>query len=208
MIPTFRTPALSRTDAPRSGRRRWLMLTASLAAATAAGCTTTNQQRGDGSPAARRRSINSASTAALSRLYEQVPGSREMVRQAHGVLIFPGVVSAGLVVGGSYGEGELRVGDRVDGYYSTASGSVGWQAGADSRAIFLLFMSDAALKRFRESKGWTAGADANVSMAKSGASASIDTNTARQEVVGYALTNAGLMANLTIDGTKITRLDL
>ena len=194
---------------PVSGRRQLLVMTATLAAAGAvAGCTTTSREGGDSSPAARRRKIDSASTEALSRLYKQVPDSQTMVSRARGVLIFPGVMSAGLIVGGSYGEGELRVGNRVDGYYSTASGSVGLQAGADSRAIFILFMTDAALDKFRNSKGWTAGADANVSMLRAGASAGVDSSTASQEVVGYVLTNAGLMANLTIDGTKITRLDL
>ena len=191
------------------GRRQILTMTASLAAvAAAAGCTTTSRDGGDGSPAARRRSIDSASTSALSRLYEQVSDSRVMVGKARGVLIFPNVVSAGLVVGASHGDGELRIGERVDGYYSTTSASVGLQAGADSRAIFILFMTQAALDKFRNSKGWTAGADANVSMLKAGASAGVDTNTANQEVVGYVMTNAGLMANLTVDGTKITKLDI
>jgi len=194
---------------PDEGRRHLLVMSASLAAVAAvAGGTTTSREGGDGSPAARRRSIDTASTSALSRLYEQVPDSRTMVGKARGVLVFPSVVSAGLVVGASHGDGQLRVGDRVDGYYSTTSASVGLQAGADSRAIFILFMTQAALDKFRNSKGWTAGADANVSMLKAGASAGVDTNTANQEVVGYVLTNAGLMANLTVDGTKISKLDL
>ena len=194
---------------PIEGRRQLLVMTASLAAAGAlASCTTTSGEGGDGSPMARRRKIDTASTEALSRLYEQVPNSRTMIDRARGVLIFPSVVSAGLIVGASHGEGQLRIGNRIDSYYSTTSGSIGLQAGADSRAIFILFMTDAALDKFRHSNGWTAGADANVSMIKSGASAGVDTTTANQEVVGYALTNAGLMANLTVDGTKINRLDL
>lgn len=200
-----RTLALPSPDA---GRRHLLVMSASLAAVAAAGCTTTSRSGGEGSPAARRRSIDTASTSALTKLYEQVSDSRTMVGKARGVLIFPNVVSAGLVVGGSHGDGELRIGDRVDSYYSTTSASVGLQAGADSRAVFILFMTQAALDKFRNSKGWTAGADANVSMLKAGASAGVDTNTANQEVVGYVLTNAGLMANLTVDGTKITRLDI
>lgn len=204
----MKTP-FSNAVQPNNNRRQLLVMTASLAAAGAlAGCTTTDGQGGDGSPMARRRKIDTASTAALSKLFEQVPDSRTMVGKARGVLIFPTVISAGLVVGASHGEGQLRVGDLVDGYYSTTSGSVGLQAGADSRAIFILFMTQAALDKFRNSQGWTAGADANVSMIKSGASAGVDTNTANQEVVGYVLTNAGLMANLTVDGTKISKLDI
>ncbi len=196
-------------SSPDNGRRHLLVKSASLVAVAAfAGCTTTSREGGDGSPAARRRSIDTASTSALSKLYEQVPDSRTMVSKARGVLVFPSVVSAGLVVGASHGDGQLRVGDRVDGYYSTTSASIGLQAGADSRAVYILFMTQSALDKFRNSKGWTAGADANVSMLKAGASAGVDTNTGTQEVVGYVLTNAGLMANLTVDGTKISKLDL
>ena len=128
--------------------------------------------------------------------------------KARGVLVFPKVVSAGLVVGGSYGKGQLMVGGRTDGYYSTASVSAGLLAGADSKAVYVLFMNDESLAKFKASKGWTAGADANVTVINAGANASIDTQTAKQPVVGYVLTNAGLMANLSIDGTKITPLDI
>jgi lipid-binding SYLF domain-containing protein len=118
------------------------------------------------------------------------------------------VVSAGLGVGGSYGQGALRVGGKSVGYYSTTAASVGLLAGADSKAVFLLFMTQDALDKFRASNGWTAGADASVTMLKVGASAAIDTQTAQQPIVGFALSNAGLMANLSLDGTKISKLDL
>ena len=124
------------------------------------------------------------------------------------MLVFPSVVSAGLGVGGSYGQGALRVGGRSVGYYSTTAASVGLLAGADSKAVFLLFMTQGALDKFRASNGWTAGADASVTMLKVGASAGIDTQTAQQPIVGFALSNAGLMANLSLDGTKVSKLDL
>ena len=144
----------------------------------------------------------------MTKLYAQVPGSRELVGKAKGVLVFPSVVSAGLGVGGSYGQGALRTGTKTDGYYSTTAASVGLLAGADSKAVYVLFMTQDALDKFRASKGWTAGADASVTMLKTGASAALDTQTARAPVLGYALSNAGLMANLSIDGTKVNKLDL
>jgi lipid-binding SYLF domain-containing protein len=128
--------------------------------------------------------------------------------RARGVLVFPAVVSAGLGIGGSYGQGALRVGGRTEGYYSTTAASVGLLAGADSKAVYVLFMTQDALDKFRASKGWTAGADASVTMIKVGTSAAIDTQTMQQPVVGYALSNAGLMANLSLDGTKVSKLDL
>ena len=181
-------------------------LASGLLAVLATACSSTSTSSGDA--AAKRSSIDASVDSAMSRLHAQVPGSRELTGKARGVLVFPSVVSAGLGVGGSYGQGALRVGGRSVGYYSTTAASVGLLAGADSKAVFLLFMTQDALDRFRASNGWTAGADASVTMMKTGASAAIDTQTAQQPVVGFALSNAGLMANLSLDGTKVSKLDL
>lgn len=186
--------------------KRYFLATALVAALATTACTTTSNQSGD--PAARRTSIDSSVDSALSKLYAQAPGSRELVAKSKGVLVFPSVVSAGLGIGGSYGQGALRAGGKTDGYYSTTAASVGLLAGADSKAVYVLFMTQEALDKFRNSKGWTAGADASVTMLKVGASAAVDTQTVQQPVVGYALSNAGLMANLSLDGTKVNKLDL
>src|SRR5689334_23893059 len=171
---------------------------AALAVMAALGaCSTTNPNVAS-NPVAERRSIEAESAAALDKLYAQVPGSREMVAKARGVLVFPKVVSAGLVVGGSHGRGELIVNGRPEGFYSTTAASVGLLAGADSKAVYILFMNDEALEKFRASDGWTAGADASISILKAGADAGVDTMTVKQPVVGYVLTNAGLMANVSI----------
>lgn len=187
-------------------KTRYSLATLALAAAMAA-CSTTNPNVGN-DPMAERSSIDTDVSGALGKLYAQEPGSRTMVAKARGVLVFPRVVSAGLVVGGSYGKGELLVGGRSEGFYSTTAASVGLLAGADSKAVYILFMTDESLDKFRASKGWTAGADASVSLIKAGADASVDTQTIKQPVVGYVLTNGGLMANLSIDGTKISRLSI
>jgi len=181
-------------------------LATSLIALAATACTTSSKDSAD--PAAKRRAIDADVDAALAKLFAQVPGSRELAAKARGVLVFPSVLSAGFGVGGSYGQGALRAGGSTQGYYSTTAASVGLLAGADSKAVYLLFMTQDALDKFRNSKGWTAGADASVTMMKVGAQAAVDTQTAAAPVVGYALSNAGLMANLSIDGTKVNKLDL
>lgn len=186
--------------------RRSLIL-ASASTVLLAACTTSKPET-PADAATKRRSINASADEALARLYKQVEDSRAVVGRARGVLIFPKVVSAGFMVGGSYGEGVLRTGNQPVAYYSTTAVSVGFLAGAESKALFFLFMTDEALKAFRNSSGWTAGADASVSVLRAGASAAIDTQTAKQSVLGYVLTNEGLMANLSIDGTKVQRLDL
>ncbi len=187
--------------------RKREFLATGLATVFAVACTTTGSSA-SGDSSAKRSSIDASVDSALSKLDGQVPGSRELAARAKGVLVFPSVVSAGLGIGGSYGQGALRVGGRTDGYYSTTAASVGLLAGADSKAVYILFLTQDALDKFRASRGWTAGADASVTMLKSGASAAMDTQTAQQAVVGYALNNAGLMANLSLDGTKVSKLDL
>lgn len=172
----------------------------------ASGCTTTGPVSGD--PDARRRSIDADIDTALARLYGQVQGSEQLVSGARGVLVFPSVLEAGLIVGASRGQGALRVGGRTQSYHATTGGSFGLQAGAQSTAVFLLFMADDALARFRNSSGWTVGADASVTMLSVGANAQVTTATAQQPIIGYVLSNRGLMAGITLDGTRITRLDL
>ena len=185
-----------------------LVAAAALATGSITGCTTTSKPPAD-TPAAKRAGLEAEVDAALARLYAQDPSARELVGKARGTLVFPSVVTAGFVVGGSYGEGALRspLGS-TDGYYKTVAGSVGLLAGAESRMVFILFMNQAALDKFKASKGWTAGADASVSMMQTGAAAGVNTATAQQAIVGYVLTKAGLMANLSLEGTKISPIDL
>jgi lipid-binding SYLF domain-containing protein len=179
---------------------------AALGIGAITGCSTTTTAPGGNDTMAKRESIDANVDSALARLYAQDPSSRELVAKARGVLVFPSIVSAGLVVGGSYGQGALRVHGRTTEYYSTAAGSVGLLAGAESKAMFLLFMTDDSLAKFRASKGWTVGADASVTVVNVGANAQIDTKTAQQAIIGYVLTNGGLMANASLEGTKITPL--
>ena len=183
-----------------------LATAAALGLGTVAGCSTTTSTASGGSPMAKRESIDASVDAALSKLYQQVPGSRELVAKSRGTLVFPSVLSAGFVVGGSYGEGALRRGSRSVAYYSTAAGSVGLLAGAESKSIILLFMTQDVLDKFEASKGWTVGADASVTLVAVGANAQIDSKTAQQSIIGFVMTNGGLMANVSLEGTKFTRL--
>jgi lipid-binding SYLF domain-containing protein len=192
-----------------STKIRTLTTIAAVALCSAAfvGCTTTRP--GDsGSSSSSRTSIDAQVDASLSKLYQAVPGSREMVSKSAGVLVFPSVVGASLGVGAEYGRGALRTGGRTQSYYSTTAGSIGFQAGAQSKAVIYLFNTQEALAKFRASKGWTAGADATVAVANIGANGSVDTNTIRQPVVGFVLTNVGLEAGVSVSGAKITEISM
>jgi lipid-binding SYLF domain-containing protein len=186
---------------------RIVMSAAAIAVAGVAfvGCTTTMKGDSPSGPTS-RSSIDAQVDAALSKLYMNVPGSRELVAKSKGVLVFPDVIGASLVVGAQYGRGALRVNGRTEAYYSTTAGSLGFQAGAQSKAVIYLFTTQQALDKFRTSKGWTVGADATVALATIGANGSLDTNTLQQPVVGFVLTNVGLEAGVSLQGAKIEQI--
>lgn len=172
-----------------------------------AGCSTTSGG-GSSDPAAKRRQIDAEVDNALAQLNAATPDARELAGRAQGVLVFPSVVTAGFVVGGSYGTGALRKHGATTGYYSVSAASVGLLAGAQSKAMYLFFMTQDALQKFESNPGWTAGVDASVALAQMGADAHISTETAKAPIIGFVHTNAGLMANLSFDGTKVNKLDL
>jgi lipid-binding SYLF domain-containing protein len=194
----------------KSQRLLLSLLAATFSAATMTGCgttsTVTTTSETTNNVAQQRREIDTNVSASLTRLYNNTPGSRELVSKAKGVLVFPSVIAAGLGVGGEYGQGALRINNATTDYYSLGSVSVGLQIGAQSKAIYFLFMTQEALDKFRASQGWSVGADASVAVLRAGANGAIDINTVQGPVVAFVLTNAGLMANLTLEGTKITRL--
>jgi lipid-binding SYLF domain-containing protein len=170
------------------------------------GCTTTSGQSAD--PAARRQTIDAGVDQALSQLQREIPTSQGLIASAKGVLVFPSVLTGGFIVGAAHGQGALRKAGKTAGYFSTTAISVGLLAGAQSKAVFILFMTEDALARFEASQGWTAGVDGSVALITVGAAAQVTTQTGQQPIVGYVLTNAGLMANLSLDGTRIVRLSL
>jgi lipid-binding SYLF domain-containing protein len=174
-----------------------------------AGCTTTSGTPDNASTnMSKRQSIDASVDGTMSRLFQTVPGSRELVSKARGVLVFPSVLQVGFIVGGQYGEGSLRVGGSTVGYYSTVSGSFGLQAGAQSKAIIFLFVTQDALDKFRNTDGWSAGGDASVALIKLGANGAIDTTTATAPVEVIVMTNSGLMGDISINGTKVSRLKI
>ena len=192
-------------------RRDFMLKTAATLAAggLVSACTTTatSTVTPPGSPSrSEHGEIDAGVNSTLDKLYATVPDARNLVAKASGVLVFPSVLAAGYGIGGQYGKGALRVGKAMAGYYSIGSVSIGLQIGAQSKAIIILFMTPDALSKFRASSGWAAGLDASVALIKVGANGAIDATTATGPVLAFVLTNAGLMANLTLEGTKISPL--
>jgi lipid-binding SYLF domain-containing protein len=144
---------------------------------------------------------------ALDRFYRTVGGAHDLVRDAEAVLVFPSVVKAGMGFGGEYGEGALRRHGHTEGYYNTISASFGFQLGVQARTVIILFMTDEALRSFRRKHGWKVGVDGSVALVTVGVGGAIDTNQIRKPVIGFILDQKGLMYNLTLEGSKITRID-
>lgn len=156
--------------------------------------------------AASAAEIDAGVNATLDRFYAKVRGANELASKAVGLLVFPSVVKAGIGFGGEYGEGALLIGGRTADYYNTVSASVGFQLGVQERSVIIAFMTESALTQFRKTAGWKVGVDGSVAIVTLGAGGSIDTNKITSPVVGFILDPKGLMYNLTLEGSKISRI--
>lgn len=150
--------------------------------------------------------IDSEADKSLIVFKDEVRGGEVFLDQAAGYLVFPRVIRAGFGVGAETGEGSLRIGGKTVDYFRITSGSVGFQAGAQARSIVIAFMTKSALEQFRNSNGWRVGIDGSVALIDMGAGKTIDSQNVRDPVVGFIFGSAGLMYNLTLEGTRFTRL--
>jgi lipid-binding SYLF domain-containing protein len=146
--------------------------------------------------------------AALERFYKHVKDGKEVAAKANGLLVMPSVKKGAFIVGGEYGRGALRIGGKTVGYYSIISGSVGFQIGGQAKDLIIAFMSSDALKKFRDSKGWTAGVDGNVALITVGAGESAMTAAAKNPIAAFVFDVKGLMADMSLKGAKFNKLDL
>lgn len=145
---------------------------------------------------------------ALAKFESEVDGADVFLQSAAGILVFPRVIKAGFGIGGEYGKGALRVGGNTVDYYSTAGGSFGFQLGAQAKSIVIAFMTQESLTKFRQSTGFKVGVDGSVAVIDLGAGTSVDTANIKDPVVGFVFGSKGLMYNLTLEGTKFTKLDM
>jgi lipid-binding SYLF domain-containing protein len=157
--------------------------------------------------AASKEEIDIKVGAAIEKFKSDVTGGEQFLSKAKGTLVFPEVVKAGFGIGGEYGEGALLINNNTIDYYNTAAASFGFQLGAQLKTIILVFLKEKALDNFRNSSGWEAGVDGSVALIELGAGKDINTININDPIVGFVFSNKGLMYNLTLEGSKITRLD-
>ncbi len=156
--------------------------------------------------AATTADINRDSSDALQRLYSANPAAAQIGRQARAVLIFPNIVKAGLVFGGAYGEGELKKGSDVDGYYNSVTGSWGLQAGAQSYGYVVFLMNKRATTYVHNTHGWEIGVGPTVVVVNEGMAKNLSTSTLKDDAYAFIFNQQGLMAGVSIEGTKISKI--
>ena len=153
------------------------------------------------------REINASADAAVADFRRTIKGADDYLAAAKGVLVVPHVKKVGLIAGGQWGEGALRVGGTTVAYYKMTAASVGFQAGYQEANYLFVFLTDEALQKFRTGKGWDAGIDAGVTVVDESIGASVDTLKAKSSVVAFIFGKEGLMGGYSLKGQKLSKFE-
>ena len=143
---------------------------------------------------------------ALEKLYAASPVAKELSTIAKGILVFPDVIKAGLMVGAQYGQGALRVNGKTTGYYNTVAASYGLQAGAQSFGYAMFLMTEEAVAYLDKSGGWEVGVGPSLVVVDEGVARNLSTSTAKDDIYAFIFGQKGLMAGIGLQGSKITRI--
>jgi lipid-binding SYLF domain-containing protein len=142
--------------------------------------------------AAGANEIDRAVRQAARQLYSNNAEAWALAKQAEAVLIFPDIVKAGFIFGGSFGEGALLEDFHIIGYYSTVAASYGFQAGVEQYGYALFFMDDEALSYLKRSRGWAIGTGPSVTILDKGFTKSISTTSLQKGVYAIFFNQQGL----------------
>jgi len=156
--------------------------------------------------AASAAEIDADARVTLNKFFARVANGRNLANKAEAILVYPSIVKAGIAVGGEYGEGVMHVRGKTAGYYNIIGASFGFQLGVQTRSVVIMFMTPAALAGFRSRAGFKVGVDGSVAIVTVGVGGNIDTNDILDPIIGFVFNNKGLMYNLTLEGTKISRI--
>jgi len=154
-----------------------------------------------------RGALDADATRAYNTLSARVPAAKALGKDAVAVLVFPKITKAGFMVGGQFGEGALLRGGRPAGYYQTAGGSYGLQAGAQQFGYALFFMNEKALSALTAADGFEIGVGPSVVVVDEGMGKSATSVTMKDDVYAFIFGQKGLMAGIGLQGNKITKLD-
>ena len=171
------------------------------------GCQSTTPAEKQAASAAEANTLDSDARAALQQLYATTPSARVLGEKAKGILVFPNIVKAGLMVGGQYGKGVLFKQGKIAGYYNTVAASYGLQAGAQSFSYAMFMMTDGALSYLDRSDGWEVGVGPSIVVVDAGVAKSLTTTTAKEDIYAFIFGQQGLMAGIGLQGSKITKIN-
>ena len=151
--------------------------------------------------------LNQESDKTLEIFRNEITEAQLFLDQAVGYLVFPRVIKVGAVIGVEAGEGVLRVDGQTIEYYRTLAGSIGFQFGAQAKSIVIFFLTEKSLQNFHNSNGWKVGVDGSIAIIDLGAGKTIDSQNVKDPVIGFIFGSKGLMYNLTLEGSKLTKID-
>lgn len=135
---------------------------------------------------------------------------QELLEKAECIIVFPSVLKAAFVVGGSYGRGAMvcRTGEHFNGawgapaMYALEGASVGFQLGGQATDLILIVMNEKGASSILDSKV-KLGADASVAAGPKGRDASADTDAyMRAEILSYSRSR-GLFAGVSLEGSTL-----
>ena len=118
----------------------------------------------------------------LKDLYAHAPKAKELGKKAKGILVFPGIVKGGFILGGQYGEGALLRNGKTVAYYNTVAASWGLQAGLQKYGYAMFFMTEPAMKYLDNSSGWEGGSAPNITVVDKGLAKSLSTTTLQNAI--------------------------
>jgi lipid-binding SYLF domain-containing protein len=135
------------------------------------------------------------------------PVTKGLAEKARGILIFPEILKAGVLIGGAGGNGELRVGGKVDGYYNSAAVSYGLQFGVSKFGYVMFLMDEKSLQYVRDTAGWEVGVGPSVVVADQAYATKMSSSTMQDGIYVFFVDQAGFFAGGGVEGSKITRID-
>ncbi len=158
------------------------------------------------SVAATKAEIDQRVTATLTEFNALTPANQSLGKKAAGMLVFPKVTKAGVGVAGEFGEGALQVNGKTVGYYSISAASVGLTLGIAEHSEIIMFMTQESLNKFTKSNGWSIGADAGITVVSMAASGEYDSKTQQKPILAFAFAEKGLIGDLSLEGSKISKI--
>ena len=176
------------------------------AIATAPVAATFTIDQAHAAPSATKEDLYRDANQALQNLERSNPAAAAVASRARAVLIFPTIVKAGFIFGGAFGEGVLESGTHVDGYYNSFTGSWGLQAGAQSYSYVVFLMNARATEYLKKTDGWEFGVGPTIVVVNEGIARNLSTSTLQADAYAFTFGQEGLMAGISLEGTKITRI--